>query len=72
MKLKMNRIFSQAVSARVATKHLIALTLSLFAIPCLLSAQTLLHRYSFVSDATDSVGSANGTIVAPNGGLLPP
>lgn len=29
---------------------------------------TLLHRYSFVSDASDSVGNANGTIVAPNGG----
>ena len=29
---------------------------------------TLQHRYSFVSDASDSVGGANGTIVAPNGG----
>ncbi|HTR40595.1 MAG TPA: glycoside hydrolase family 2 TIM barrel-domain containing protein, partial [Pseudomonadales bacterium] len=29
---------------------------------------TLQHRYSFVSDATDSIGGANGTIVAPNGG----
>lgn len=29
---------------------------------------TLLHRYSFVHDASDSVGGANGTIVAPNGG----
>ena len=29
---------------------------------------TLQHRYSFVSDATDSVGGANGTIVAANGG----
>ena len=28
----------------------------------------LLHRYSFVGDASDSVGGANGTIVAPNGG----
>ena len=28
----------------------------------------LLHRYSFVSDASDSVGGANGTNVAPNGG----
>ncbi|HEV2329854.1 MAG TPA: LamG-like jellyroll fold domain-containing protein [Verrucomicrobiae bacterium] len=28
----------------------------------------LQHRYSFVNDATDSVGGANGTIVAPNGG----
>ena len=31
---------------------------------------TLLHRYSFVSDATDSVGGANGTIVAPSGGAV--
>jgi len=31
-------------------------------------AQTLQHRYSFVSDASDSVGHANGTLVAPNGG----
>ena len=29
---------------------------------------TLLHRYSFVSDASDSVGGADGTVVAPNGG----
>jgi uncharacterized protein YjdB len=27
----------------------------------------LLHRYSFVSDASDSVGGANGTIIAPTG-----
>ena len=31
-------------------------------------SSVLLHRYSFVSDASDSVGGANGTIVAPNGG----
>jgi hypothetical protein len=29
---------------------------------------SLQHRYSFVSDATDSIGGANGTIIAPNGG----
>jgi uncharacterized protein YjdB len=29
---------------------------------------TLEHRYSFVSDATDSVGGDDGTLVAPNGG----
>jgi hypothetical protein len=28
----------------------------------------LLHRYSFASDASDSVGGANGTLVPPNGG----
>ena len=32
------------------------------------SAQTLLHRYSFVSDLTDSVGGANGTTNAPGAG----
>ncbi|MGC9943425.1 MAG: LamG-like jellyroll fold domain-containing protein, partial [Verrucomicrobiota bacterium] len=32
------------------------------------SAPVLLHRYSFVSDASDSVGNANGSIIAPNGG----
>jgi Concanavalin A-like lectin/glucanases superfamily/Glycosyl hydrolases family 2, sugar binding domain/Glycosyl hydrolases family 2/Glycosyl hydrolases family 2, TIM barrel domain/Immunoglobulin domain len=31
-------------------------------------ALTLLHRYSFVSDASDSVGGANGTLMPPNGG----
>ncbi|HKW28536.1 MAG TPA: LamG-like jellyroll fold domain-containing protein [Verrucomicrobiae bacterium] len=56
--------------ARVALKHLIALTLAFLALPALLSAQTLQHRYSFVSDASDSVGGPtwNGTVVAPNGG----
>ena len=29
---------------------------------------TLLHRYSFISDASDSVGGANGTLKVPNGG----
>ena len=51
-----------------ASKRLIALGLTVLALPSLLSAQTLQHRYSFVSDASDSVGTANGTIVAPNGG----
>jgi hypothetical protein len=30
--------------------------------------QTLLHRYSFVSDASDSVGGANGTVVPAGNG----
>jgi len=30
--------------------------------------KALLHRYSFVNDASDSIGGANGTLVAPNGG----
>ena len=41
-----------------------------------LSAQTLLHRYSFTSDASDSVGRANGTLVGnayiTNGTLVLP
>jgi uncharacterized protein YjdB len=51
-----------------ASKRLITWGLSILALPGLLAAQTLQHRYSFVSDASDSVGSANGTIVPPNGG----
>jgi uncharacterized protein YjdB len=56
--------------ARVASRRLIGTILSFLALPCLLSAQTLLHRYSFVSDASDSVGGPtwNGTLVAPSGG----
>lgn len=53
---------------RGASKILLGAALALVALPCLLSAQTLQHRYSFVSDASDSVGGANGTIIAPNGG----
>src|SRR5215469_10655141 len=49
-------------------RRALALVLSLVALPCLLSAQTLQHRYSFVSDASDSVGSANGTVVGPTTG----
>jgi len=46
-----------------------ALALSVLALPCLLSAQTTLqHRYSFVSDASDSVGGANGTVVPATSG----
>ncbi|MGA2246669.1 MAG: LamG-like jellyroll fold domain-containing protein [Verrucomicrobiota bacterium] len=36
--------------------------------PITVTPQVLLHRYSFVSDASDSIGGADGTIVAPNGG----
>ena len=56
--------------ARVASRRLIGMILAFLALPCLLSAQTLLHRYSFVSDASDSVGGPtwDGTVVAPSGG----
>jgi len=50
----------------VSFKYLVALLL--LALPGLLSAQTLVHRYSFATDASDSVGGANGTLVAPSGG----
>lgn len=62
--------FSSPGVGHAALKRLIVLVLFVLALPCLLSAQTLLHRYSFVSDASDSVGGPawNGTIVAPNGG----
>ncbi len=55
---------------RYVSKYLLALILSFVALPGLLSAQTLLHRYSFATDASDSVGGPtwNGTAVAPNGG----
>ena len=49
---------SAIVSAKVAGVG--ATSATIFVTP-----QTLLHRYSFVSDASDSVGGANGTIVAP-------
>ncbi len=42
------------------------LTVAVVSLLCAVSAQgsmTLLHRYSFTSDATDSVGSADGTLV---------
>ena len=70
MKPNINKICSRQTSARAASKLLIALTLFCLALPCLLSAQTLLHRYSFVSDASDSVGGAqwNGTLVGPGSG----
>jgi uncharacterized repeat protein (TIGR03806 family) len=50
--------------------------LPLLVFPCLLSAQTLQHRYSFASDASDSVGSASGTLIGnasiTNGSLVLP
>jgi uncharacterized protein YjdB len=56
--------------ARVPSNHLLAIILIFLALPCLLSAQTLDHRYSFASDASDSVGGTNwnGKIVAPTTG----
>ena len=55
-------------SARRTSARVPALLLALAALPGLAPAQTLVHRYSFVSDARDSVGTANGTLVAPKTG----
>jgi uncharacterized protein YjdB len=68
MKRNMKTTLAWLGFARLASDPLIALTLIFLSLPCLLSAQTLEHRYSFVSDATDSVGAANGTIVPPTTG----
>jgi hypothetical protein len=68
MKMNMKRIVPQRGLARAASLYPIALTLIFLGLPGMLRAQTLLHRYSFVSDASDSVGTANGTIVAPTTG----
>ncbi|HEX3798244.1 MAG TPA: LamG-like jellyroll fold domain-containing protein [Verrucomicrobiae bacterium] len=53
---------SQTGFARATSRFLIALALPLIALASPLSAQTLVHRYSFATDATDSVGGANGTL----------
>ena len=60
MKTLMKRNFSPHGFARGASNYLIVLALSFLALPGSLPGQTLLHRYSFVSDASDSVGGANG------------
>ena len=73
MKSVTHRSISRQGQRPVAnSRRSVALTLLLLILPGLLSAQTLLHRYSFVSDASDSVGGAawNGTLVAPNGGSM--
>ena len=55
-------IISRHGFSRAAAKHLIALTLLLLALPCMLSAQTLQHEWSFNESggttATDSVAGA--------------
>jgi uncharacterized protein YjdB len=67
MKMNLKNTFSRPGLARAASSHLIALALIFLSLPCLLSGQTLEHRYSFVSDASDSVGGTNwnGTLIAP-------
>jgi uncharacterized protein YjdB len=67
MKSVINGIVLPHGHAPAANGRVVALTLLLLILPGLLSAQTLLHRYSFVSDASDSVGGPawTGTVVAP-------
>jgi hypothetical protein len=64
----MNRNKKRIMKKTVASKHLMAISLIVLGLPCLLSAQTLVHRYSFVTNANDSVGTANGTNVPPTTG----
>jgi hypothetical protein len=70
LKTRLHHGHSQLGLAHVLTWQLIFMTVMLLSLPGWLPAQTLLHRYSFVSDASDSVGGTNwnGKIVAPNGG----
>src|ERR1700722_12345978 len=68
--MKPNRIalWSRHGLAIAAPKLVVALTLSLLAVPCLLSAQTLQHEWSFnepsgSTTATDSIAGANITLL---------
>jgi len=44
-------------------RRVLVAALTLFALPIMLEAQTLQHRYSFTSDVSDSIGGANGTLL---------
>jgi hypothetical protein len=57
-----SQIFSHRWTLHAWRRQLIVLTLVLLGLPCWLPAQTLQHRYSFTSDASDSVGGANGAL----------
>ncbi len=78
MKPNINGKFSRYGFARVASRHLLALILFSFALPCLLSAQTLQHEWSFnepngSTTAADSVAGANITLLGSTslgGGVL--
>src|SRR6202453_1311278 len=67
MKRTVKTPFARLGLARLASDHWTALTLTFLLLPSVLPAQTLEHRYSFVSDASDSVGGSawKGTIVPP-------
>ena len=77
----MNRLGGAILTLNEASSKLVALILIFLGLPYLLPAQTIQHRYSFTSDASDSVGGtnwngtlqgnayiANGTLVLPGGG----
>jgi hypothetical protein len=70
MKPNVRTTFSLRGFFRAVSLPLFALAIILFGLPNSLQAQTLLHRYSFISDASDSVGGAawNGTLVPPTTG----
>jgi hypothetical protein len=78
MKPNINGKFLRYGFANVASRHLFALIMLLLALPCLLSAQTLQHEWSFnepsgSTTATDSVGGANITLsgsTSLGGGVL--
>jgi hypothetical protein len=63
-----NVAWSNAGSYSIVVSNAAGIASNSVALTILTPPLTLLHRYSFVSDASDSVGGANGTIVAPNGG----
>lgn len=79
MKSNLVEIVARPGHVHAASRAVLAVILCLFALPCLLSAQTLQHRYSFVSDTSDSVGgpswngsevpATTGTNVTINNGL---
>jgi hypothetical protein len=48
---------------RAVSLNLVVGIVFMLGLPGLLSAQSLQHRYSFTTDASDSVGGANGTLV---------
>src|SRR6202453_651360 len=70
MKMTLKSTFTRDGLARAGSLYLTALILIFLGLPSLLRAQTLEHRYSFVSDASDSVGGPtwDGTIVPPTTG----
>jgi uncharacterized protein YjdB len=78
MKPNIIALWSRQGLAFAALKLIIALTLSVLALPCLLSAQTLQHEWSFnepigSTTATDSVAGANITLLGSTslgGGVL--